>query len=44
MPRPSHIRRSPTMLDRRAVAVGLDVHKSSVRLAAVSEGEVLREG
>jgi transposase len=31
------------MSDARAVAVGLDVHKSSVRLAAVSRGEVLRE-
>jgi hypothetical protein len=29
--------------DRRTVTVGLDVHKSSVRLAAVSRGEVLRE-
>ena len=29
--------------DRRAVVVGLDVHKSSVRLAAVRDGEVLRE-
>src|SRR3982074_1651541 len=29
--------------DRRAVVVGLDVHKSSVRLAAVSGGELLRE-
>ena len=31
------------MLDARRVTVGLDVHKSSVRLAAVSQGEVLRE-
>lgn len=29
--------------DRRVVTVGLDVHKSSVRLAAVRSGEVLRE-
>ena len=29
--------------DRRAVTVGLDVHKSSVRLAAVCAGEVLCE-
>jgi transposase len=29
--------------DRRTVGVGLDVHKSSVRLAAVSGGELLRE-
>jgi transposase len=29
--------------DARTVAVGLDVHKSSVCLAAVSAGEVLRE-
>ena len=29
--------------DRRTVTVGLDVHKSSVRLAAVTRGEVLRE-
>lgn len=29
--------------DRRAVVVGLDVHKSSVRLAAVCDGELLRE-
>jgi len=29
--------------DRRTVTVGLDVHKSSVRLAAMSCGEVLRE-
>src|SRR4030088_1918375 len=29
--------------DRRAVVVGLDVHKSSVRLAAVRGGELLRE-
>jgi transposase len=29
--------------DRRAVVVGLDVHKSSVRLAALCGGEVLRE-
>jgi hypothetical protein len=29
--------------DRRAVVVGLDVHKSSVRLAAVRDGELLRE-
>lgn len=29
--------------DRRAVTVGLDVHKLSVRLAAVSAGEVLAE-
>jgi transposase len=31
------------MGDRRTVAVGLDVHKASVRLAGVSAGEVLRE-
>jgi transposase len=31
------------MSDPRTVTVGLDVHKSSVRLAAVSRGEVLRE-
>lgn len=31
------------MEDRRTVGVGLDVHKSSVRLAAVSGGELLRE-
>jgi transposase len=31
------------MGDARAVVVGLDVHKSSVRLAACSAGEVLRE-
>jgi transposase len=31
------------MVDARQVAVGLDVHKSSVRLAAVGAGEVLRE-
>jgi transposase len=31
------------MRDPRTVAVGLDVHKASVRLAAVSAGEVLRE-
>jgi transposase len=31
------------MVDARTVAVGLDVHKSSVRLAAVRAGEVLRE-
>jgi transposase len=31
------------MRDPRTVAVGLDVHKSSVRLAAVRAGEVLRE-
>jgi transposase len=31
------------MLDPRTVTVGLDVHKSSVRLAAVSQGELLRE-
>jgi len=31
------------MGDARTVAVGLDVHKSSVCLAAVSAGEVLRE-
>jgi transposase len=31
------------MLDPRTVAVGLDVHKSSVRLAAVRAGELLRE-
>jgi transposase len=31
------------MGDARAVAVGLDVHKSSVRLAAVRAGEVVRE-
>jgi transposase len=29
--------------DRRAVVVGLDVHKSSVRLAAVRDGELVRE-
>lgn len=29
--------------DRRGVVVGLDVHKSSVRLAAVRDGELLRE-
>lgn len=29
--------------DRRTVGVGLDVHKSSVCLAAVSGGELLRE-
>jgi len=29
--------------DRRAVVVGLDVHKSSVRLAALRDGELLRE-
>jgi transposase len=29
--------------DRRGVTVGLDVHKASVRLAAVRAGEVLRE-
>ena len=29
--------------DRRAVSVGLDVHKLSVRLAAVSAGEVIAE-
>ena len=29
--------------DRRTVVVGLDVHKSSVRLAAVRDGELLRE-
>jgi transposase len=29
--------------DRRTVGVGLDVHKSSVRLAAVSGGELLAE-
>lgn len=29
--------------DRRAVTVGLDVHKASVRLAALSAGEVLAE-
>jgi len=29
--------------DRRAVVVGLDVHKASVRLAAVRDGELLRE-
>ncbi len=29
--------------DRRVVVVGLDVHKSSVRLAAVRDGELLRE-
>jgi hypothetical protein len=27
--------------DRRTVVVGLDVHKSSVRLAAVRDGELL---
>lgn len=44
MARPSHIRRSPTMVqDRRAVWVGLDVHKLSVRLAAVSGGELVAE-
>ena len=31
------------MRDPRTVAVGLDVHKSSVRLAAVRAGELLRE-
>jgi transposase len=31
------------MVDARTVAVGLDVHKRSVRLAAVRAGEVLRE-
>ena len=31
------------MRDPRTVAVGLDVHESSVRLAAVRAGEVLRE-
>src|SRR5215213_8777964 len=31
------------MGDARAVAVGLDVHRSSVRLAAVRAGEVVRE-
>jgi transposase len=31
------------MMDARPVAVGLDVHKSSVRLAAVRGGEVVRE-
>jgi len=31
------------MGDVRTVAVGLDVHKSSVRLAAVHDGELLRE-
>jgi transposase len=31
------------MRDPRTVAVGLDVHKSSVRLAAVRAGEVVRE-
>src|SRR4051812_112621 len=31
------------MGDARAVAVGLDVHKASVRLAAVRAGEVVRE-
>ena len=31
------------MRDPRTVAVGLDVHKSSVRLAAVRGGELLRE-
>jgi transposase len=31
------------MVDARQVAVGLDVHKSSVRLAAVRAGEVLLE-
>lgn len=31
------------MADGKSVAVGLDVHKSSVRLAAVRSGEVLRE-
>jgi hypothetical protein len=29
--------------DRRTVVVGLDVHKSSVRLAAVRDGALLRE-
>ncbi len=29
--------------DRRAVTVGLDVHKLSVRLAAVSAGELIAE-
>lgn len=31
------------MLDAKTVAVGLDVHKSSVRLAAVRGGELVRE-
>jgi hypothetical protein len=31
------------MRDPRTVAVGLDVHKSSVRLAAVRADELLRE-
>ena len=31
------------MEDRRTVGVGLDVHKSSVRLAAVGGGELLAE-
>ena len=31
------------MTDPRTVAVGLDVHKSSVRLAAIRAGEVLAE-
>jgi transposase len=31
------------MVDARTVAVGLDVHKSSVRLAAVRGGELVRE-
>lgn len=29
--------------DRRAVVVGLDVHKSSVRMAAVRDGELVCE-
>src|SRR5215218_5481832 len=37
------MRRSPTMRDPRTVAVGLDVHEASVRLAAVCGGELLRE-
>jgi hypothetical protein len=37
------LRRSPAMRDPRMVAVGLDVHKSSVRLAAMCGGEVLRD-
>jgi hypothetical protein len=31
------------MVEDRRVVVGLDVHKSSVRLAAVRDGELLRE-
>jgi transposase len=29
--------------DRRAMVVGLDVHKSSIRMAAVRDGELVRE-